>query len=1522
MQLDKERYKKKIAASPNLKFGEVVNYASYGVPDEYRGKEWTYFHQDKDDRGSKPINDWDGLALYLVAYGIWHKKKLDLAFSHVNLSSLPERINIVDWGCGQGLATYCFLDYLEEHGKRISVDQIILIEPSPLAIEYAELYLSSRMAGASTKVKPVCKYFDALDESDLALDNDLQTVHLYSNILDVYGINMKRLSSRLSLFNKNDNLLISVSPCFPSGNVRFSSFFSYLDYPKVLFSDMESDKQKLGFTYNIRICSIPSASVENIARLSFYTAKQFFSAYRLDIFNQYDRELFWPYCFFDVYAPFEMATSYTDDPEPVFAVLSNMISRGLPTRTSPFIEEVMSRSFEWSIKAEKYGAFSYDSNVGQGMLDKAASLLKAREMSQDISPLVFTPIAVSRIQKTVVEALITGHLKLQDRWEVLVEEADVPCAALAFTDLEQMFNHLTSLSADFCGWTFPEVKLTVVNSHFPNSDLHLQAQVYANKSEVPEKEYDLVIDYSSAVRGKEEYGFAKYKVKTDCYFAIFSSDILFSERTIYTTDLIRYKPVSENTANGESRDIDDTVSDLEYFLRYLFRKKSFRMGQTPILNRALRNLPVIGLLPTGGGKSLTYQLASLLQPGVTVIIDPLRSLMRDQYDGLIANGIDFCTFIDASLTKEERDRREYMIEKSRCLFAFMSPERLCIYGFRKRLQNMHESNVYFSYGVIDEVHCVSEWGQDFRFTYLHLGRNLYNFVRSKTGVVSLFGLTATASFDVLADVERELSGNGSYDLDSEVLVRCEDTNRLELQYHIVPVEIEFSENKFFDPNHHLDGYPRPYNIDRVSSSGSKSDALMSVIEQIPTLEKELMSPESKERICRCYYERQAKVYSGKSADCLSTRFDKDFYSKSQEYPQAGIVFCPHKRKTDVAVETCAGKVRSLVPDVGIFYSSDDTDEDDSLPMKNMVLFRDNKSPLMVATKAFGMGIDKPNVRFTVNMNYSSSLESFVQEAGRAGRDRSMALSTILVSDYRLAMVRYECPETRFPMKDIKGYWFKEKDLDRILSDFNIYLDRERDLAFCNPRVDLVRVLCPKINKPISQCKEPGKCDYYRSCKIRILKETCKGWLPYDDAIANARNANIKLAERNIEYQSPDYGNMMYFYNSNFPGDIKEKRAMDRLMSHLKASTFLGDNAEEKSSESRIGFLDTVLSSVPGTEVVSFISYDIKNIKTDIVDDLCEGEELPSDEHLANKRRQDIVDRAFSKAIYRMCCIGLIDDFTRDYPGKRYRVVCRRKQDGEYFRYLKDFLMRYYPEKKAEEEVRRAKTMKGENEVHRCLGYLTEFIYEKLAVKKKRAIDDIRTFCNIGLETGKDWKEVNEDLKDYIYYYFNSKFAKEDYVADNGQPYSLTVDTDYGKEAPLYAVEKYIRVVDDEICGASGNPIDNIKHLQGAVRLIIRSLTRENPVIHLLNVYCILQLQEYRNNPTIKKSLEDSYAAAYVSLWDEMDDKSRFYGFLEDYKNSIFSRGADPAFRDEMELIELNAEIGKHRDFLSGLSWAK
>jgi Superfamily II DNA helicase len=166
-------------------------------------------------------------------------------------------------------------------------------------------------------------------------------------------------------------------------------------------------------------------------------------------------------------------------------------------------------------------------------------------------------------------------------------------------------------------------------------------------------------------------------------------------------------------------------------LQNIFRKESFREGQLPILNRALQGKSVIGLLPTGGGKSLTYQIASLLQAGVTMVIDPIKSLMQDQYDNLLKNGIDSCNFINSKLTREEKTIATNQIADSKVLFTFVSPERLQIEEFRLSLKEMYKNKVYFSYCVIDEVHCVSEWGHDFRTSYLSLGKNAIEHCKTK-----------------------------------------------------------------------------------------------------------------------------------------------------------------------------------------------------------------------------------------------------------------------------------------------------------------------------------------------------------------------------------------------------------------------------------------------------------------------------------------------------------------------------------------------------------------------------------------------------------------------------------------------------------------------------------------------------------------------------------------------------------------------------------------------------------------------
>ena len=135
------------------------------------------------------------------------------------------------------------------------------------------------------------------------------------------------------------------------------------------------------------------------------------------------------------------------------------------------------------------------------------------------------------------------------------------------------------------------------------------------------------------------------------------------------------------------------------------------------------------------------------------------------------------------------------------------------------------------------------------------------------------------------------------------------------------------------------------------------------------------------------------------------------FVKRNIYENAGIVFCRHRNNTGVSVGANANSLSCSISDIGTFTGGSDDEQEDRQSFENLDRFRNNELPLMVATKAFGMGIDKPNVRFTVNMNYPSSLESFVQEAGRAGRDRKMALSTILFNEQKVAIFNQKCFET-------------------------------------------------------------------------------------------------------------------------------------------------------------------------------------------------------------------------------------------------------------------------------------------------------------------------------------------------------------------------------------------------------------------------------------------------------------------------------------------------------------------------------
>lgn len=447
----------------------------------------------------------------------------------------------------------------------------------------------------------------------------------------------------------------------------------------------------------------------------------------------------------------------------------------------------------------------------------------------------------------------------------------------------------------------------------------------------------------------------------------------------------------------------------------------------------------------------------------------------------------------------------------------------------------------------------------------------------------------------------------------------------------------------------------------------------------------------------------------------------------------------------------------------------------------------------------------------------------------------------------------------------------------------------------------------KKNKCESECSEcpkgpcRKKCIMSKDCKLRLVPEAVKGEKPIyiEDLKEILSQEGLQVPIMNLEYQNVDYETVMYFYNQNFKGLLIEKWTMFDLLNRTNIDISEKCYDGTKKYYHVDDFLEHLLNQEVGTKLTAYIH----------------GEKVISKAH-DNKIQRNKDD--IEKAIYRMCCIGLIDDFTIAYSSINdnknvYRIVTVRKADGEYYKELQRFLERYYSKAKAAEEIKKVPNYEGKNEIHKCLGYLTEFIYDKIAIKRKRAIDDMRTFCMIGAVDKIDWLTKNEKLKEHIYYYFNSKYAREDFKypdMEGDNKYSLTTETDHGKDSNFATVLKYMSVVDDIITTQdASSQIDNAKHLQGAVRLIRRA-TDNNYTIDFLNVFCLLFLG-IGENANLLEELKNSYIDGYLAFNKEYNGHIEFYDKINEYKQALIKRKITNEQIKLLDQWELEAELNKH-----------
>ena len=397
-------------------------------------------------------------------------------------------------------------------------------------------------------------------------------------------------------------------------------------------------------------------------------------------------------------------------------------------------------------------------------------------------------------------------------------------------------------------------------------------------------------------------------------------------------DLVRLQTAAHP---GQSNKLRLRQPALEAVMRAVFAKDRFREGQLEGVSAVLAGRDCAVLLPTGGGKSMIYQITGLIFPGRVLVVDPITSLIDDQISGLAEHGIDRAHGITA------RNSGESMHHAENAYFVFVAPERLQRQKFRDLLAASARS-FPVSLVVVDEAHCVSEWGHDFRTAYLNFGRTVRMVCDpSGLGAPPLLALTGTASRAVLSDVLFQLGISGD---SPDSIVSPASFDRPELTYEV-----------------------------RRTNPRLSTDTLTDVLR------------------------------------CLPASLGEQPAAFRVEGRLPGIVFIPTVNGQHRSMTDTLKAVRSAIPTAAGFSSTAPKGSAwgdwDNEKTSNALMFKTDQISALVATKAYGMGIDKPNVRWIVHFGLPQSIESFYQEVGRAGRDHQPAKSVLILTEHSQAQSR-------------------------------------------------------------------------------------------------------------------------------------------------------------------------------------------------------------------------------------------------------------------------------------------------------------------------------------------------------------------------------------------------------------------------------------------------------------------------------------------------------------------------------------
>ena len=440
--------------------------------------------------------------------------------------------------------------------------------------------------------------------------------------------------------------------------------------------------------------------------------------------------------------------------------------------------------------------------------------------------------------------------------------------------------------------------------------------------------------------------------------------------------------------------------DLAPFLER-FHLAGFRPGQEEIIRTVLEGRDTLCVMPTGGGKSLCYQLPALVLPGVTLVVSPLIALMKDQVDSLKALGIPV-SFINGTLSPEEQSDRMARMEAGEFRLMYVVPER-----FRSSRFVAAAKRTNISLLAIDEAHCVSQWGHDFRPDYAKLGK-----FRAIIGNPPTVALTATATDVVRRDIIELLALN-----DPAVFIRG------------------FARSNLF------------FEVEQVGGEQNKKDLLVEFLNSHPG--SGIVYTSSRKRTDEVA--EYINLFTNRRAVAYHAGMNPADRKAVQEEFMSGKRGAPEKIVTTRYDESEAGEAGEEYLSV---FGRRNAHSPDDLPNAPKLPRPTRKADIVVATTAFGMGVDKADVRFVIHYNMPGSLEGYYQEAGRAGRDGKPS-HCLLLFNYSDRRTHEFFIESAYPSRDIvrQVYSYLCAQGDRVIE--KTQLEIREDLGITSGGADAI-----------------------------------------------------------------------------------------------------------------------------------------------------------------------------------------------------------------------------------------------------------------------------------------------------------------------------------------------------------------------------------------------------------------------------------------------------------------------------------